>query len=468
MGWTASLTQKCLLFVIGFFVLIYLAFPGNVYSIEWILAAAFIVVIIMLQINRFSQKERLYSDMVFINRIFWGSMAMRVMSMMILWIIAQNTEGWDMFYYVGAKDPQKYYRVAWEASVLMKNFNISEAYQHIYQSYSMDISDTGFSSFLSILILLFGLSPIIIELILCTLGSLLVVRGYKLALLLFEKRVARLAAIFLMFYPISWFYSAVLLKEGLMVLLIIEALIVIVILQRSFSLPGIFKGLVLIILLFFFRSAISILLAGILLFSLFMSSKKKQFAVNILVAAIILGGYIYFLKSTGRYEEYYTQYTETEEYNEGRINYMQTVNPYVAIAGTPVFAALSFVTPFPSIVKIPVDGGLSHNEYYYHVAGNIFWILLAFFSFYGVFISIRYHTREMAPIWTFILGYQFVLLRAMMFTSVRFSYPVKPLLLIMAAYGIYQMKKKKWYPVYLIGSIIMIIGWNYIRLKGKG
>lgn len=68
----------------------------------------------------------------------------------------------------------------------------------------------------------------------------------------------------------------------------------------------------------------------------------------------------------------------------------------------------------------------------------------------------------------FVVGYQFVLLKAMMFTSVRFSYPAKPFLLILAAYGIYQMKSKKWYPVYLAAALVMIIAWNYVRLKGRG
>jgi hypothetical protein len=74
----------------------------------------------------------------------------------------------------------------------------------------------------------------------------------------------------------------------------------------------------------------------------------------------------------------------------------------------------------------------------------------------------------MTPLWTFIIGYQFILLKAMMFTSVRFTYPAKPFLLIMAAYGIYHLKNRKWYPVYLAVALVMIIGWNYARLKGKG
>jgi fucose 4-O-acetylase-like acetyltransferase len=147
---------------------------------------------------------------------------------------------------------------------------------------------------------------------------------------------------------------------------------------------------------------------------------------------------------------------------------MEKINPFVTIAGAPVFIPLAFVAPFPSVVSLPVKDGLSHNEYYYHVAGNLFWITLAFFSFYGVYYALRYNRQKMAPIWAFIIGYQFVLLKAMYFTSVRFSYPLKPLLLIMAAYGLSQMKNKKWYPIYLAGAVVMIVGWNFVRFKGRG
>jgi hypothetical protein len=120
------------------------------------------------------------------------------------------------------------------------------------------------------------------------------------------------------------------------------------------------------------------------------------------------------------------------------------------------------------MVTVPNAQGLPHSEYYYHVAGNIFWIVLAFFSFYGLYYSLRYRRQEMAVLLAFVIGYQFVLLKAMMFTSVRFSYPAKPFLLILAAYGIYKMKSKKWYPVYLVAVLVLIVGWNYVRLKGRG
>jgi hypothetical protein len=372
-----------------------------------------------------------------------------------------------MFYVVGARDEMVYYRVASEAVGVWKNLSIGDAYLHIFSSYRDDLSDTGFSTFLMFPVMIFGQSPVVIKVFLSFVGSIAVVRGYKLARLLIDEPAARLAGILLVLYPISWFYSVIMLKEGIMVLLMIETLIMVVKMQKSFKLHYLILAMIFITLLFFFRSPISILLLMVLGFSFFIQYKVKNLIVNILFASIVIFIYIYFLKSTGRYDEYYDQYSNIDEYTQARLSYIESINPFVALIGSPVFAALSYISPFPSMVLVPNAGGLPHSEYYYHIAGNIFWIVLSFFSVYGLYYSIRYKRQAMAVLLAFVIGYQFILLKAMMFTSVRFSYPAKPFMLILAAYGIYQLKSKKWYPVYLAGILVMIVGWNYVRLKGR-
>jgi hypothetical protein len=383
-------------------------------------------------------------------------------------LLAVSYRTWNLFFVVGARDEMVYYRVAAEAADIWRYSSISDAYTHILTSYRNDIADTGFSTFLMLPIIIFGQSPIVIKILLCFLGSIVVVRGFKLARLLIEEPAARLAGILLVLYPVSWFYSSIMLKESIMVLLMIEAMILIVKTQRSFKLQDILKAFAFITSLFFFRSAISILLLMVLGVSFFMQYKQKNLVINIMLSAAVIMIYIYFLISTGRYDEYYNQYSNVDEFTQERLSYMESINPFVALVSSPVFAALSYISPFPSVVTVPVAQGLPHSEYYYHIAGNLFWIVLAFFSLYGLYYSIRYKRREMAVLIALVIGYQFILLKAMMFTSVRLSYPAKPFLLVFAAYGIYKIRNKKWYPLYLAAALIMILGWNYVRLKGRG
>jgi len=279
--------------------------------------------------------------------------------------------------------------------------------------------------------------------------------------------VARLSGILFMLFPLAWFYSVIMMKENIMVLLIIESVYQTLKLQKTYKTLTLLKLLTFIILLFFFRSAVSILMVIVAAFSMFMQWKKKRMVVNILVGCILLAVYGYFLQSTGRADEYYEQYLETDEFEAQRIETGSKVNPFIAAANAPAYFGISFFAPFPSMVKVPIGGGLSHNEYYYHVAGCMMWVVLAFFSVYGLYYTIRYYRLQLVPVWAFIIGYQFILLKAIFFTSVRFSYLAKPLLLIMAAIGVYRIKNKKWFILYLILAFFMIIGWNYVRIKGR-
>jgi len=465
-GWGNSLTQKCIIFVIALFTVSFIVFPGKLYEPAWLIAAFLIFSFSLLAISEGSVLFRNSSEKGFRERIFLFSFCIRLIIMLILYIVSYQTL--ESIYYVGAKDEMRYFRIASEASSIFSLDGFKEGIEHILNNYRDDISDTGFAIFQSILIFLLGRSPFLIKILYCLIGSLAVLRGYKLAGLLFEKKIARLAAILLMLYPVSWFYSAVMLKESLMVLLITEALIQLVNLQHQLKAGTLIKMLLLIVLLFFFRSAISILMIIVSVVSLMIFKYRTHMIPNILLVLAIVVIYIYFLKSTGRAEDYYEQYIEVTEYSEQRISYMERLNPYLSLISTPVYVGLALIGPFPSLVKVPLPENLSHNEYYYHVAGNLFWIVMVFFSLYGLYHAIRYRRKISVVLWSFIIGYQFVLLKAMMFTSVRFSYPAKPFFLMMAAYGIYQMKSKKWYPLYLAVALVMVIGWNYVRMKGRG
>jgi hypothetical protein len=468
MGWNFSYTSKSIGFVLILFLSSLVIFPGKMYGIEWLLAAFLICFFVFYNIQTFQKRWNKYSNKTFISRLFWVSFSIRISVMLILLLISYST--WNMFYYVGAMDEMKYFRIASEAAEIFKTAGISPAYAHILETYLSEISDTGFCTFQSFLFIMFGYAPILFKMLYCFIGSYTVVRLYKLTLILFEEPVARLSAILFMLFPIAWFFSVVIMKETTMTFLIVESIYQTVKLQRSYKTSTLIKLLSLIIILFFFRSAISILLVMGAAFSMFMQVRKKHLVVNILVTAFLLGGFYYFLQSTGKAEKYYQQYTETDAFVEQRLITGSKVNPYTSVVNAPLYFSISLFAPFPSYVSVPVSfgRGIPHDEYYYHVAGCMVWVIMAFFSIVGLYHAIRYRRQELAPVWIFILGYQLVLLRSILFTSVRFTYPIKPFLFMMAAYGVYKLKSKKWFTLYLVAAFIMIIGWNYVRLKGRG
>jgi ABC-type dipeptide/oligopeptide/nickel transport system permease subunit len=52
----------------------------------------------------------------------------------------------------------------------------------------------------------------------------------------------------------------------------------------------------------------------------------------------------------------------------------------------------------------------------------------------------------------------------------RFHMPALPLFIILAAFGIAKINKKniKYFQLYLVVIIIVIVGWNWFKLVGRG
>jgi hypothetical protein len=446
--------------------IIFFIFPDKLFGPFWLVSSILILGSIMLFINNNLYYWTGLSEKGYKDRLMWGSLLIRILVMIILLVISYLS--WDTIYYVGAKDEMKYFRIATESARLFDEHGLFKAYDHLLYNYRGEISDVGFPFFQTLLIILFGPNPIIIKILLCVIGTITVIRGYHLACLLFEPRVARLSGILLMLYPISWFYSAVMMKEIIMVFLITESLIQIIKLKHRFTIWNFSILVLLIAILFFFRTALSFLLLITALLSLVMIAKIKRILLNLIAGIALVGLLVYFLESTDTAEDYYEQYIEGEAFEDNRVSFMAETNSFAAIAGSPAFFLLALVGPFPSIVKVPLSQGLPHNEYYYHIAGNFFWVFLAFFSLVGLYYAIRYERSKLAPLWLFAVGYQFVLIKALMYTSVRFTFSVKPFLLIIAAYGFYKLNNRKWYSYYLIAGVVMIVAWNYVRLTGRG
>ena len=103
-------------------------------------------------IQSFQSRWSNYSEKKIVSRLFWVSLSIRIAVMLILLVISYST--WNMFYYVGAMDEMKYYRIASEAAELFRTSGISPAYSHILETYLFEISDTGFCTFQTFLFVL--------------------------------------------------------------------------------------------------------------------------------------------------------------------------------------------------------------------------------------------------------------------------------------------------------------------------
>ncbi len=87
MGWSSSLSQKVILFITILFVALYLFFPSSLYSIEWVLTAFLILVLVFNQVTILSSKWNRISEKVFIKWLFGSAFLVRLIFMLVLlWI----------------------------------------------------------------------------------------------------------------------------------------------------------------------------------------------------------------------------------------------------------------------------------------------------------------------------------------------------------------------------------------------
>jgi hypothetical protein len=131
-----------------------------------------------------------------------------------------------------------------------------------------------------------------------------------------------------------------------------------------------------------------------------------------------------------------------------------------------VFVPFMFVAPFPTLVNISTQEQqmlLSGGYYVRNIYA--FFVILALIILYK-----RKLLRKHVLLITFTFAYLAILARSSYALSERFHMPVVPFLIILSAYGITQinLKNKKYYVPYLIFIAIVIIGWNWFKLAGRG
>jgi hypothetical protein len=95
----------------------------------------------------------------------------------------------------------------------------------------------------------------------------------------------------------------------------------------------------------------------------------------------------------------------------------------------------------------------------------------AFFVLVALVVMYRRKILKQSVFILAILGsYIFILANSGFALSERFHMPLVPFLLLLAGYGVTVMDKKsvKYYVPYLIFIGLVIIGWNWFKLAGRG
>lgn len=351
---------------------------------------------------------------------------------------------------------------------LWRNDGFDEFYSWISTT---QLDDVGYCWWLALEYLVLGTHVLPARLVKCLIDAFACVLIYSLAERNFGERTARIAGIFYMLMPNTWYYCGVTLKESEMAFLVILFVERADMAMRSpkIKLKDLLIPLLTIVVMFTFRTALAAVLAAALAAALIFSSKKQMQPWKKVVFTAIFGVWMFATVGVELVQESQMMWEGKMENQESGYQWRaerEGGNTFAKYASASIFAPMIFTLPFSSMVDIPNQ----ENQMMMNGANFIKNILSGFTIFALFLLLIRKEWRQHVLLLAVMGGYLVVLVFSNFAHSERFHFPILGFELLFAAYGVSQMtnKHKRWFNIWLVVMCIANIAWAWVKLKGRG
>ena len=409
-----------------------------------------------------SKKWVTISEKQYVGNIFWGALALR-----IVWVIA------SFFFYKAvtglpfefqARDAIGYH----EDAVWLAEQPWSMTWAYLFGS--ILYADSGYPLFLTAIYKVFGPIVIIPRIINAILSSWTCVLVYRMSSRTFEKEVARLAGIMMVFMPNLIIYCGYHLKETLMLFLAVACLerADALIRAKKWSFFGILVPSLLAASLFLFRTAMGAAAVFALVSAILLSSAPNMKRTGKRIALICWAVFALVVFAGGAIA------SEVESMWEGRGESLdkkrteQTLrgNQWAQYATASVMAPMIMVLPFATMVD--VDQQYSQQA---KSGGNYIRNFMGFFAILAIYEAFRRKKwRDFVLIGAFVVSYLGVVAMSGFNNSERFLLPGLPGLIIMWAYGVSTLRAKtyKLLTPWCFVVFAMEFAWAYFKLGSRG
>lgn len=411
-------------------------------------------------------------DNVFEKRIFLTALVIRIVYVLLSYWFYTEMTGVPFEFH--AADSLFYDNAAKHGADYLRNFGVRgfwgyfEEYNH---NLGFDISDMGYSAYLSFVYYMTDNSILTTRLIKALLSATTVWVIYCLAKRNFEEKIARFTAILCAVMPNMIYYCGLQLKEVEMVFMTVLLVEQSDSMLRSKHLSAwqLFFVLLIGAGLFTIRTALAIVAILALLFTLVLASNKvmnwaKRLILGLLAVALI------GVTIGNRIEENARQLVEQVRADGQKTNMewranRDNGNKLAKYAGSAVFAPMIFTIPFPTLVSVPNQ----ENQLLIHGGNFVKNILSGVVIFVLFVLLLTGDWRKYAMPLSFMLGYLVVLTFSSFPHSERFHQPALPFELMFAAYAITLLGKreKRWFNYWLILIFVAIIAWQWFKLAGR-
>lgn len=335
-----------------------------------------------------------------------------------------------------------------------------------------NISDSGYVIYLSIIYKIFTNALLIPRLIKALISAYTCLLIYRLASRNFGDAAGRISGVMAMLMPNLIYYCGLHLKEMEMVFIIVffaERADYLFRMKR-FSLLNVIVPILSAMSLFFFRTVLGAVAIFSFFIALIFSSKRliggSKRLVSIIVLLIFIG-----ISFGGRIQKEVNQNWQNRETNQvssmmNRAQKKGEANAFAKYGRSSIFLPIIIPAPFPTLVNIKEQEEIMLLNGGFFVR-NIF----SFFVFLALFLLFKQKVlNDHVLILSILFGYLIILAFSAFAISERFHLPAVPFLIMIAGYGIIQLNRNcvKYYNIYLFFISIIIIGWNWFKLAGRG
>ncbi|MDR3704392.1 MAG: hypothetical protein P4L28_00615 [Paludibacteraceae bacterium] len=440
-------------------------FINRVLPFIWIISGVLEIVLFFYFLNYLSKKWIHLSEKIFLRRIFITALIIRVCYVIFSYFFYLKMTGQPFEFSAG--DALFYHNFPSEIA----DVGLTKAFI-LAKNYRIDISDMGQPLVVATLYTIFGKVIIIPRILNAILSSWMCILLYRFANRNFGEMAAHNTAIIAMLLPNFIYYCGLHLKETNMIFLVVLFMerADYVLRGEKIKISTLIVPVLVGAFLFFFRTVLAASL-WLAFFSalIFTSRKVGGWKKRILVVFwfLIAAFFIFSGKIEKDLGDYWSASSNNQSINMKSRADRKGGNTLSEKGSVAIFAPMILVAPFPTFVN--VDG--QDNQMYQngsYVVKNImaFFVIMALLSIIFIYKTYKYHVLLLA----FVASYLGIISMSSFALSERFHLPTLPFLVLLAGFGITQInaKRKKLFIPYLILIAIVIIGWNWFKLAGRG
>jgi hypothetical protein len=466
--WPINFTNKAIVYSLTVTLGISTFFLKYFMPVELLLAGLLIIIFFFFGLNYYSKNWRNLPYTVFEKKLFFFSLLFRLIFVFYMYLLTSLIEPLSFPFELGAADSWLYHGVAQK----LANNPLGE-YFKILNEQMQSKSDFGFPIFQSLIYKVFGGYTFPVRLINCILGSYTVVYLSRLSYFIFNEAHAKLTGIIAMLFPSLLWFSAIQLKETLMLFMIVTIFYHAIRMneQHRIRLKSLLTIILLSFFLFYFRTFLAVLtIISVLVYYTLSSLRILSLKKVLIISCIFLGSIILVNKgginkdigevyTEGAVSGYLAKNLNAEARRVGNINYEQT-------SVTPMIVLSSFITPFPTLLNTEPR----QIRIIAHFQNEIVRNLIYYFALLGLIIIVKNHLRQGSILVFFISGYLYVITNAGNSFQDRFHLVMIPFIIVAVSVGMIQSSHKwiqrwNWYLVFIF---IVHLSWTIFKLDIRG